>query len=731
MNNSKYKYKKTLVLLTMCIFLCTATILLTHMPIWIRDGANQDLPDQINASDTGYIEVRVYDSESGVPLSYTTISITNETWGGSYTDFETPSSNFKNFTRLSVGWYTINVSKAGYKMQSNDNLINWEGDDDYLNVYLEAWGPGTGYIEVRILDSDTTNPISNALVEVSFMDNGSLYDSGYTDGSGFYNATGLDIGWYTVTASKDHYFSDSKDNYINWNGDDDYLDFDLVPNPPVPGYIEVTVRDNSSNLLSNAYVTVQNDSAPGNPVVMSEYTNINGFYNVTGLSVGHWWIINVSKNGYKTQSKLDYINWEGDDDYLNFNLVPWGPNTGYDEIVVANASGSPLSNAVVFVIDKDSAETVSQGYTDISGFYNATGLAIGDYYICVFKNGYVTRVVENKINWNGDDDYHYFFLSKIDDEQLKVRVFVKRQSAKWLSVPNSYVKFIQSGTSLCQSNTLQNGYADGYNIDNTTLTLEVRRAGYNTYINSSIDLSGYNMPASLDLYVYLTGGTPGTGYIEVIVRESSTSQNLENASIRVQFPNGTWFDWGKTDTNGFVNITDLYEESWYIMNVTIDGYISQQESQYINWAGDDDYEYFFLNKISFTSQTLTLQSITPDPDPTGDINLDWSSLYWVENYKIYRGTDPGSMELVASVSSSTLAYLDIGVAPGSTVYYQIIATNGTDTLASNIESISVYDPTSGQTIPGFEIIFIIVAILLSIVIKRRKKISVKSFFKNL
>jgi hypothetical protein len=507
--------------------------------------------------------------------------------------------------------------------------------------------------------------------------------------------------------------------------------------PPDSGYVEIYVRDNESIPIQSAFLTVQNGSDASNPTIISGYTNAAGFFNATGLTIG-WYTINVSKAGYHgtasmSASKMNYINWFGDDDYLYFTLTPHNAGTGYIEIIVRNDTSDLMPSAYVNVISQDSGETVAFGYTYGSGFFNATGLDIGWYYVNVFKAGFVTEVKENYINWNGDDDYLYFYLSEVDNEKLKVNVHVKRQSANWLSVENAYVHFIQLGSTVCKSNTLSNGLATGYNIVNTSLLgIQVKKPGYTSYINSSIDLTGYNGGDTVNIYVYMVGGESGTGYIEVRVYDASnTSIKIANADVIVKYPNGTWINWGKTDANGFINITDLYEESWYTVNVSRSGvgYLGpESKDNLINWPADDDYLYFYLNKISFSTQTLTLDTITPNPDPIGDINLHWNSLFWVTSYKIYAGPNPSSLELVATVGAGTLTYLDVGNTPGTTVYYQIIATNGSTNLLSNIESVEIYAPE--QAIPGFELYFIVAAVILFLLIKQRKKIGVKSFFKK-
>jgi len=159
---------------------------------------------------------------------------------------------------------------------------------------------------------------------------------------------------------------------------------------------------------------------------------------------------------------------------------------------------------------------------------------------------------------------------------------------------------------------------------------------------------------------------------------------------------------------------------WHTVIVAKAGvYINKTIANYINWEGDDDYLYFNMQRIEFTIQTLTLPTITPNPDPTGDIDLSWNNIEHEAGYKIYRGSNPGNLELVATVGADVTSHMDVGVA-GGTWYYQIVAYNSTgSTVPSNIESVEVY--SAGGAIPGFEGIFIVLAIVFLGTILRRSK----------
>ena len=98
-------------------------------------------------------------------------------------------------------------------------------------------------------------------------------------------------------------------------------------------------------------------------------------------------------------------------------------------------------------------------------------------------------------------------------------------------------------------------------------------------------------------------------------------------------------------------------------------------------------------------------------------------------YQIYRGSSPGSLELVGSVSAGKTTFKDVGVS-GGLWYYQIIAYNATgSSIGSNIQSVEVY--SAGGGIPGFEGLFVLLAVVVIIAIFRRMKPKTTQTFLNL
>ena len=93
----------------------------------------------------------------------------------------------------------------------------------------------------------------------------------------------------------------------------------------------------------------------------------------------------------------------------------------------------------------------------------------------------------------------------------------------------------------------------------------------------------------------------------------------------------------------------------------------------------------------------------------------------ITEYRIYRGTSPNSLELIASVNGSVMEYLDVNVTKGETYYYSVSALNpiGESNL-SEVVSIEIPDEKPQPTpSPGF--LWIIGALSFTLLIGYRKR----------
>ncbi len=586
---------------------------------------------------SGYIEVTVRDSTTYnlIPLAYVVVKDDTDTViDTGYTD----GSGFYNVTELDIGWFTVDISKVGYHSQYKRNYINWDGDDDYLTFYMVQMPPDSGYIEVNVKDSDTYNPISSAYVQVTNMSSGLVIKAGYTNSAGFYNVTGLYIGWYEVKVTRTSYKDQIKQDYINWNGDDDYLYFYLKKMPANSGYIEVRTLNETGGPLAGVLVRAWNNS--GATLVSSGYSDADGIYNITGLVIG-WYEVNVTYLGWQEQSKSDYINWNGDDDYLSFWMVPNPPASSYIEVRVYD-SGSYLaiSSALVTVTNQSSGLVIQTGYTDPTGFYKVVNLTIGWYTIQVTRVGYHAQSKTDYIHWAGDDDYLSFYLIAMPPDSGYIEVLV-RDADTYNPIQSAYVRCLYLNGTLFKT-----GYTDNSGFFNITgliigwYTVEVSKAGYGG--QSKQDYINWNGDDDY-LYFYLRTMPPDSGYIEVRVYDATSYIPIENAYVECfNTTTGTLVFSGFTDSFGLITITGLYI-GWLTVNVTHSLYERQSQNNYINWNGDDDYLYFYLTKLEsyISGQVAIFRDILP-----WNLNMTEPILKaHAISYTVYDSQDFGSVSL--------------------------------------------------------------------------------------
>lgn len=634
------------------------------------------------------IKVRIFDKVTNNPIEGAFVEYVPAP-NGTYVSGSTNAQGRFNPGSCDPGFYNVTVSMPGYK--THIQLVTLATDESkFFNIYLErdTEGPSVfGFIEVYVNSSGIQ--ISGATVQC--VNSSGIIRTGSTDGTGFYNITGLDAGIYSVTVSKTGYFQQSKGAILYYLGDNETVEFDLIATPSSPGWIEVTVRDNESTPLEGALVEVRN--ATSHILIVSGYTDVNGFFNVTGLGVG-WYNVTASKGGYIPETQDDYINGPGDEDTLFFYLMPYGPTSAFIEVTVKDGDTDNLMiNALVRIVHIDSGSEISTGLTDVNGQHNATDLETGWYDIYVNASGYGSTRVSDQIEFNGEGDRLIIYLAPADTFTLTVIVHVKDADNTLLLISNALVVWKQNPKALTWStiaeyNTFNMGYASSANIANTTTLIEVSRAGYNGS-SQIFDFSGINAPATVNVDIFMKSNAPGSGVIHVNVEDVLTKVPLENANATLMFTNRTVITSKITPSTGYVNFTGLIKGT-YIVNVTRDFYFSKEKSTLIDVDGDEDTLDFQLVRVDFISLRLILNPITPNPDPTGDIDLKWNYIGLALYYEIYRGSQAGNLSFYKNVTDiSQITYKDAGVV-GFYYYYQIRAYNGTHMIISNVESVAVY-----------------------------------------
>lgn len=96
------------------------------------------------------------------------------------------------------------------------------------------------------------------------------------------------------------------------------------------------------------------------------------------------------------------------------------------------------------------------------------------------------------------------------------------------------------------------------------------------------------------------------------------------------------------------------------------------------------------------------QNLALDLDEDNQIEISWQAPASdgglpIQNYTIYRGTISGDLVELATVSNSTLEYLDSSVEAGETYYYAVLVSTNAGSNISATESISIPDSQTNST----------------------------------
>jgi len=498
-----------------------------------------------------------------------------------------------------------------------------------------------------------------------------VYD-GYTNSSGMLTITGLEIGWHTINISKNSYMDNTVTDYIHFPDDVDIVTAYLTPYPPGSGYIDVTVRESVSTfLMESTYVECFNQSTLA--LVDSGYTDINGFYRITGLYIGDH-IVNVSYPGYIRQSKPDYIHFNGDDDALPFYLVAYPPSSGIIKVTVNNSVTSlPVENVFVDCWDKTIGYSETYDYTDSQGKGILDALMIGEKKVNVSKNGYYVQEQDVDIDYNGEVEKIHFNLVPYPPYSGYIELQVN-DSNTMLPINNSYVECFNKSS----MEFLKSGYTDNsgfYNITGLAEGEYVVNVSNNGYV-SQFKLGYINWSGAFDyLNFELVPNLPNSGYIEVNVHDADSLLPLENAFVEWYYSNGTYIGSFSTAVDGYYNISGLAIGS-YIVNISRPSYFSQSKVGDINWNGDH-------TEIDFLLQASSIVLISPtssdDWEAGTSHSINWTVIGSISTLKIelYKSD---ALELVIEPSISN----DGG-------YEWLIPTNSEE---SDLYQIKVSDPSN-------------------------------------
>lgn len=322
-----------------------------------------------------------------------------EEQSGSFAFSMTNASGEARLAGLTNGTYSVRVEPFGTSFASTEvHGIVVAENTTYLNVTLSTAGSISGWV-----NASNGTPIANAHIN-AFVPFGPGMEGGpggfgfaMTNGSGFYNLTGLPNGTYEMEVNPpfDSEYSRVFRRGVNvTEGNTNSQNFTLKTGSVLTG--TVTESDGSTP-VANAFVDAFIPSpTPFSPPVAFGFgsTNSTGGYRITGLQAGKYEVrVNPPFNSaYSSASAQGVVITEGATSTKDFNLSAGGSLSG----VVTGSGGVSYAFVNAFIPSTDPHTPPSAfgwAQTNSSGHYNMTGLQPGSYEVFVeppFGSAYTT-----------------------------------------------------------------------------------------------------------------------------------------------------------------------------------------------------------------------------------------------------------------------------------------------------------------------------------------------------
>jgi len=309
---------------------------------------------------SGFITGKVTDI-NGTPISNALVSVTGISVNYDYTD---TSGNYSVMITQN-GTYTVTVTPPPYANLVGDSTSVYVtvGETTFCNFTLKKGGTLKG----RVTYENGTG-IQDAWVEASDIAY-TFWEHDITNSTGYYSINGLPNNTYIVTAYPPYgtnLVSNSTTASVT-AGETTVVNLILYP----PAVITGRITDENGIGIYNAYVEISG------PTWESTYTNTTGFYTITGLEEGNYYIYAYPPSGTNLVSNsTDIFVKAGQTTTVNLILEEGGILTGR----VTDINGTPIYNAYVEI----SGPTWESTYTNTTGFYTITGLEEGNYYIYAY-----------------------------------------------------------------------------------------------------------------------------------------------------------------------------------------------------------------------------------------------------------------------------------------------------------------------------------------------------------
>ncbi len=513
-----------------------------------------------------------------------------------------------NYLWTPTTFRTYNFTGIVTMANSDNNLRN-----NVVTKLFSVENPNQSYIEIYVQDSTTHIPINGAQITLYNDATNTIVAIGSTDSNGFYNFTNLHFGKYYLSINKSGYYPYTQpwSFYLNFIGShtDFYANLVSLNSNQQLAYLQGYVYNSSDNIpLASAEIRLYDQLT--NQLIQKTYSDINGFYNLTNIPIGRYYLhanLTTRMLGYRTFYSIYSYGEYNFDIYLFSGVI-----SGY----VFNATTNSIVNSSVniYIVDSVNSNIISIITPDASGYYNIT-LPAGIYDI--FANTTDSYSPIYRVGISNDQTYtRDLYLSPItiplNSSYVEVNVHDSATSSPISSVRiNVYQRVLNpSRYCYCYSEILvQTGLTDTNGFYNVTGLY----AGFEYTIEVLTPQNYYDRQYNRHFYYFDRIGAFNMLYIDYIPTTIVENSNaiygnvynygngtpIQNANVSLfERHTNTLILEVTTDSNGAFTITNLSRGDYYLL-VSADTYFSP-EIRDVSFGYVNESVYFSIELVSLS-----------------------------------------------------------------------------------------------------------------------------------
>lgn len=324
-------------------------------------------------SNPGTIVGIITDSDDGDLLEGAIVDVSQN--GTTIASALSGSDGSYQISGLPVGNYIITVTAASYQTVTIGVSV-LAGETVTQNLSLS---PNAGQLTGHVQDTNTSQPIANALINV--LQNNIIIASVLTNSQGDYLIQNLAVGTFTVRISATNFETSIQTATIVSNQTTN-LYASLQANP---GALQGIITDvSTSQPLANINVQV----FQGLMLIAETITDSTGQYTITGLASGTY-TVNVGGQGFAISTATTII-LSNQTTPLNFTLTTLqGSVSG---IISEAGTGNRILGAHIDIFS--GATLIAFSATDVNGLYTFSLLPPGTYTLRVSADNYQTLTTQ-------------------------------------------------------------------------------------------------------------------------------------------------------------------------------------------------------------------------------------------------------------------------------------------------------------------------------------------------